>query len=339
MDVTHHPSDTLLTERVEFPDNRLVLTLFGALDSHLKLMEKRLHISLHPLGNGVAITAPEHRAKKVCQLLQTLYTALEQGHAVDEKRVEDGIQTLESSEPLTETVRESPFSTELLLRTPRRVIYPRNPRQADFVRTLTLADMTFAIGPAGTGKTYLAVAAAVVHFMEGRVARIVLTRPAVEAGERLGFLPGDLQAKVDPYLRPLYDALHDMLGQEKVERMLQRNELEIAPLAYMRGRTLDEAFVILDEAQNTTTEQMKMFLTRLGAGSKMAVSGDITQIDLPRGQLSGLVQAVDRLQNLQGVAFVHFTHRDVVRHPLVRTIIQAYERGDLLLSSHAPTIK
>ena len=337
MDVTDHPTDTLLTERVEFPDNRLVLTLFGALDNHLKLMEKRLYISLHPLGNGVTITAPEHRAKKVCQLLKTLYTALEQGHAVDEKQVEAGIQTLEDSEP--ETVSELPFFTELLLRTPRRVIHPRNPRQADFVRTLALSDLTFAIGPAGTGKTYLAVAAAVVHFMEGRVARIVLTRPAVEAGERLGFLPGDLQAKVDPYLRPLYDALHDMLGPEKVERMLQRNELEIAPLAYMRGRTLDEAFVILDEAQNTTTEQMKMFLTRFGSGSKVAVSGDITQVDLPRGQLSGLVQAADRLQNLQEVAFVYFSHRDVVRHPLVRSIIQAYEQGDQHLSSHSPTIK
>ena len=354
-------SDEVFTERVEFPDNSLVMNLFGVLDSHLKLVEKRWRVSLYPLGNGVSITAPEQQAKKVRQLLETLYAALEQGHTVDEKRVADGIQSLEESElvsvshtglsagslgvePLgveslgvepmgvepmgVEPMALESLSLEPILQTPRRAISPRNLRQADYIRTMEVSDLTFAIGPAGTGKTYLAVAAAVVAFMKGEVARIVLTRPAVEAGERLGFLPGDLQAKVDPYLRPLYDALHDMLGSEKVERMLSRNELEIAPLAYMRGRTLEEAFIILDEAQNATTQQMKMFLTRLGAGSKVAVSGDITQLDLPRGVVSGLVQAIGILKHVQEVAFIHFTHRDVVRHVLVRKIVRAYEEAE-----------
>ncbi len=246
---------------------------------------------------------------------------------MDQQWVEQAIQIVEERERFPETRADRPSAVESVLRTPLRILYPRTPRQADYLRTLATSDLTFAIGPAGTGKTFLAVAAAVTQWLEGRVARIILTRPAVEAGERLGFLPGDLQAKVDPYLRPLYDALHAMLGPEKVERMLLRHELEIAPLAYMRGRTLEEAFIILDEAQNTTTEQMKMFLTRFGEGSRVAVSGDITQIDLPRGQPSGLVQAARILQNLSGVAFVRFTHRDVIRHPLVRKIVQAYEQS------------
>ena len=327
-DLESSPIENILTERIEFPDNRLVLDLFGALDAHLRLIEKRLHVALHPLGNGVTITAPQPQLKKVRQLLETLYTALEQGHTLDEKRLEDTIQTVEETVLLDENLTQVPLYGTSQLRTPRRLIYPRNPQQANYIQTLGSSDLTFAIGPAGTGKTYLAVASAVVNWMEGRVARIILTRPAIEAGERLGFLPGDLQAKVDPYLRPLYDALYDMLGLEKVERMLNRHELEIAPLAYMRGRTLEEAFIILDEAQNTTTEQMKMFLTRFGAGSKVAVAGDITQLDLPKGQLSGLVQAMEYLKNLQGVAFVPFTYRDVVRHPLVRKIVQAYEQMD-----------
>ena len=344
---TQNTANAILTERLEFPNNQLVMSLFGALDAHLKMLEKRLGVSLHPLGNGVAITAPEHQAKqakKVRQLLETLYADLEQGHTVDEQRVEDSIQTLEDlaflaedlTEDLTEDLANAPLCTELLLRTPRRVIYPRNHSQAAYIQTMKTSDLTFAIGPAGTGKTYLAVAAAVVSLLEGDVARIILTRPAVEAGERLGFLPGDLQAKVDPYLRPLYDALHDMLGSEKVERMLSRNELEIAPLAYMRGRTLEEAFIILDEAQNTSPEQMKMFLTRFGTGSKVAVSGDITQLDLPRGQKSGLVHAMEILQALQEVGFVHFTHRDVVRHKLVRRIVQAYEKTNQNKLSNVP---
>ena len=326
-DLEPHPVENPVTERVAFPDNLLVMTLFGALDRHLKRLEARLGVSLHPLGNGVTITAPGDRAKEVKQVLQTLYTALEQGQAVDEAWVETAIQTLEAP-PVTETAPKDPFCSTRLLRTPRRMVHPRNPRQVAYLHALETADLTFALGPAGTGKTYLAVAAAVVHWTEGKVARIILTRPAVEAGERLGFLPGDLHAKVDPYLRPLYDALHEMLGPEKVERMLQRHELEIAPLAYMRGRTLKEAFVILDEAQNATMEQMKMFLTRFGAGSKVAVSGDATQQDLPKGQRSGLVHAIKLLKHLPGVACVSFTHADGVRHPLVCKIVQAYEQAE-----------
>ncbi|MBF0583932.1 MAG: PhoH family protein [Magnetococcales bacterium] len=322
------PSPTPLSRtRIEFPSNALLLSLCGPLDSHLKQMEERLAVSLHPLGNSITITAPEPQTKKVQQLLESLYAALEQGHAVDQQWVEKGILKLEEEAFRHTPLPDCPELAEFVLRTPRRVLYPRTPRQAEYLQALSTAALTFAIGPAGTGKTFLAVAVAITHWLEGRVARIILTRPAVEAGERLGFLPGDLQAKVDPYLRPLYDALHAMLGPEKVERMLMRNELEIAPLAYMRGRTLEEAFIILDEAQNTTTEQMKMFLTRFGEGSQAVVSGDITQMDLPKGQPSGLVQAAKILQNIPEVAFVHFTHRDVVRHPLVRKIVQAYEQA------------
>ncbi|MEO5354005.1 MAG: PhoH family protein [Magnetococcus sp. XQGC-1] len=317
----------LSTERMEFPDNRLVMELCGALDVHLKQMEEALAVSLHPLGNRITITAPEPRLKKVRQLLTELYSALEEGHAVDQRWVERGIQTLAENDPAQVTATDPADFTEPVLRTPRRTLYPRTPKQADYLRTLATSDLTMAIGPAGTGKTFLAVAFAVTQWLEGRVARIILTRPAVEAGERLGFLPGDLQAKVDPYLRPLYDGLYSVLGQEKVERMLQRNELEIAPLAYMRGRTLEEAFIILDEAQNTTSEQMKMFLTRFGEGSRVAVAGDITQIDLPRGVPSGLIQAAKILRAVPGIAIVHFTSRDVVRHPLVRKIVHAYEQS------------
>lgn len=319
--------DPPATERLEFPDNRLVMRLCGALDGHLKQMEERLAVSLHPLGNRITIIAPEPRLQQVQQLLETLYHALEQGHAVDHQWVERGIQALEEREPVPPDPSDPQDFTEPVLRTPRRTLYPRTPKQADYLRTLSQFDLTMAIGPAGTGKTFLAVAAAVTQWLEGRVARIVLTRPAVEAGERLGFLPGDLQAKVDPYLRPLYDSLHTMLGQEKVERMLQRNELEIAPLAYMRGRTLEEAFIILDEAQNTTTEQMKMFLTRFGEGSRVVVAGDITQIDLPKGVPSGLIQAARVLRTVPEIAWIQFTYRDVVRHPLVRKIVQAYEQS------------
>ncbi|WP_130469825.1 PhoH family protein [Candidatus Magnetaquicoccus inordinatus] len=327
-----NPVHKLLTEKIEFPDNRLLVQLRGALDHNLRHLEQQLQVTLLPQGNGVLITADRTRAKKVRQLLETLYADLEQGHPVDHHWVERGIRALDDTESwhapaLHKTAHALPPSGEVALRTPRRQIYPRTNKQSEYLRALQQADLTFAIGPAGTGKTYLAVAAAVTQWLDGRVARIVLTRPAVEAGERLGFLPGDLQAKVDPYLRPLHDALYAMLGPEKVERMLSRNELEVAPLAYMRGRTLDESFIILDEAQNTTTEQMKMFLTRFGEGSRAVISGDITQIDLPKGQPSGLVQAAKILQNIPEAVFVYFTHQDVVRHPLVGKIVQAYEQA------------
>ncbi|MBF0626759.1 MAG: PhoH family protein [Magnetococcales bacterium] len=305
-----------------FPNNQLAAALFGALDLHLRLVEQRMGVELHPVGNRVTLIAAPERARPVQQLLLALYAALEQGQNVDLARVEAGMLALELPEGSAD-----PLSEQCLLRTPLREIHPRTPRQAEYLRELNRSPVVFAIGPAGTGKTYLAVAAAVMDFVEGRTARIVLTRPAVEAGEHLGFLPGDLQDKVDPYLRPLYDALHDMLGFEKVERMLSRNQLEIAPLAFMRGRTLTEASIILDEAQNTTVEQMKMFLTRLGEGSRVVVSGDITQVDLPTHRRSGLAHAVEVLRRVEGISFVWFTHRDVVRHPLVRRIVQAYEEA------------
>ncbi|MBF0126663.1 MAG: PhoH family protein [Magnetococcales bacterium] len=311
-----------MTITLAFPDNRLAATLFGALDVHLRLVEERMGVILYPLGNSVTLTASPDRVDKARRLLELLYAALEQGQTVDYDRVEAGMLALEKQD-----APEDLLTGKWVLRTPLREIHPRTPRQGEYLRALMRPNLVFAVGPAGTGKTYLAVAAAVVDFIEGRVARIILTRPAVEAGENLGFLPGDLQDKVDPYLRPLYDALYDMLGFEKVERMLGRNELEIAPLAYMRGRTLSEAFIILDEAQNATVEQMKMFLTRFGEGSRVVVCGDVTQVDLPAHRRSGLDHAVEILQGVEGIAFARFSHQDVVRHPLVRRIVRAYEEA------------
>jgi phosphate starvation-inducible PhoH-like protein len=214
---------------------------------------------------------------------------------------------------------------ETTLRTPKRIVRGRGPRQRQYIRHILTHDINFGIGPAGTGKTYLAVACAVEALETSRVQRILLVRPVVEAGERLGFLPGDLEQKIDPYLRPLYDALHEMLGFEKVARLLEKNIIELAPLAYMRGRTLNESFIILDEAQNTTAEQMKMFLTRIGFGTTAVITGDITQIDLRRTQLSGLKEAMEILRNVEGITFTHFTPQDVVRHALVQKIVEAYE--------------
>ncbi|MBF0421859.1 MAG: PhoH family protein [Magnetococcales bacterium] len=322
VDMNDHPAAELRSHVVEFPDNRLAASLFGELDSHLKLMEHRLGVQLHPIGNTVVITASWQLVEKARILLETLYESLKRGQFVDQQCVEAGIRALCD----TGGVRDV-FAPENVIRTPRRTIQARTLRQADYIQTLGRSELTFAIGPAGTGKTYLAVASAVARFQEGSVSRIILTRPAVEAGERLGFLPGDLQAKIDPYLRPLFDSLQDTLGADRMEKMVSRNALEVAPLAYMRGRTLEEAFIILDEAQNVTPEQMKMFLTRLGTGSRTVVCGDATQIDLPRGTRSGLIDAMDILKHVEGIAWIHFSEHDVVRHPLVRSIVQAYDRA------------
>lgn len=306
-------------ETLTFPDNALAAALFGEHNGHLKMIEERLGVVIHTQGNAVAISGQEGigRARRV---LVDLYALLEEGRSVTPERVADALRVVGEAPP------KEVFAEENRLETPRRSILPRGLKQAEYVTAIRERDLIFAIGPAGTGKTYLAVAAAVAALVQGRYARIILTRPAVEAGERLGFLPGDLQAKVDPYLRPLYDALYDMLGAERVEKMLAQNILEIAPLAYMRGRTLEEAFVILDEAQNTSPNQMKMFLTRLGQGSKAVAAGDITQIDLPPGQESGLVDALEVLEGVEGVAVTAFTEKDVVRHPLVQRIVKAYDR-------------
>lgn len=323
VDMSNGQTPTSHSEVVEFPDNRLAASLFGELDGHLKLMENQLEVVLHPMGNSVVITATKKQRDKVKELLKTLYDSLKRGQHVDQQRVEAGIHALHEKSRLKDI-----FSPENVISTPKKAIQPRTPRQADYIKTLNHSQLTFAIGPAGTGKTYLAVAAAVASYQEGSISRIILTRPAVEAGERLGFLPGDLQAKIDPYLRPLFDALQEMLGGERIEKMLSRNVLEVAPLAYMRGRTLDEAFIILDEAQNVTPEQMKMFLTRLGSGSHTVVCGDITQVDLPKGTRSGLIDAMDILSHVKEIEWVHFSEQDVVRHPLVRSIVRAYDEAN-----------
>ncbi|MBF0159294.1 MAG: PhoH family protein [Magnetococcales bacterium] len=314
------PVTAVTHDVMTFPDNQLAIQMFGAYDQYVDLIEQRLAVTLHPRGNSLVMTGQAGQLSDARQLLQEIYRGLEQGVVVNRSRIEALLQMVTEEEPL-------PSQLDIELRTPCRVIAARNVRQASYIRLMQRFDLTFCIGPAGTGKTYLAAAVAVAGLIEGRWRRIILTRPAIEAGERLGFLPGDLQAKVDPYLRPLHDALHDMLGAERVERMLQQRVLEIAPLAYMRGRTLEQAFIILDEGQNATVAQMKMFLTRLGAEARMVVCGDVTQVDLPAAAPSGLSHALQLLRNVEGIGFATFTDRDVVRHRLVRRIVQAYEQA------------
>jgi len=307
---------------LQFDDNRLLPVLFGEHDRHLARIEQSLGVSLMSRGNQVAVTGEPAAVAQARQVLNQLYQRLKRGHAVDLNEIDAAIrltQTEDGAEP-------SLFDTDgAAIRTQRRHISPRTPAQARYLRQLQERVLVFGLGPAGTGKTYLAVAVAVAHLTKGEVDRIVLSRPAVEAGERLGFLPGDLREKVDPYLRPLYDALYDMMPADQVLRRLSTGEIEIAPLAFMRGRTLTHCYVILDEAQNTTPVQMKMFLTRLGEKSRMAVTGDLSQVDLPPGQRSGLQDAVDTLAGIEGVAMVHFTDADIVRHPLVTRIVRAYD--------------
>jgi phosphate starvation-inducible PhoH-like protein len=307
---------------LQFDDNRLLPILYGEHDRHLARIEQSLGVSLMSRGNQIAVSGDPPAVAQARQVLNQLYQRLKRGFAVDFSEIDAAIrlsQPEESTEP-------SLFGTDgVAIRTQRRHITPRSATQAQYLRQLQERELVFGIGPAGTGKTYLAVAVAVAHLTRGDVDRIVLSRPAVEAGERLGFLPGDLREKVDPYLRPLYDALYDMMPAEQVLRRLSNGEIEIAPLAFMRGRTLTHCFAILDEAQNTTPVQMKMFLTRLGEKSRMAVTGDLSQIDLPLGQRSGLQDAVDTLTGVDGIGMVRFTDADIVRHPLVGRIVRAYE--------------
>ena len=307
---------------LQFDDNRLLPILYGEHDRHLARIEQSLGVSLMSRGNQIAVSGDPPAVAQARQVLNQLYQRLKRGFAVDFSEIDAAIrlsQPEESTEP-------SLFGTDgVAIRTQRRHITPRSATQAQYLRQLQERELVFGIGPAGTGKTYLAVAVAVAHLTRGDVDRIVLSRPAVEAGERLGFLPGDLREKVDPYLRPLYDALYDMMPAEQVLRRLSNGEIEIAPLAFMRGRTLTHCFAILDEAQNTTPVQMKMFLTRLGEKSRMAVTGDLSQIDLPLGQRSGLQDAVDTLTGVEGIGMVRFTDADIVRHPLVGRIVRAYE--------------
>jgi phosphate starvation-inducible PhoH-like protein len=298
--------------------------LCGTHDEHLRLIEEYLGVSIASRGNLFRVSGDSKSSRSAEKVLRELYGATDGKEVLTLAGVHSTLQRF-ALEPAAE---EGVADQETRLRTPKRVVQPRTTHQREYVRKILTHDINFGVGPAGTGKTYLAVACAVEALESSRVQRIVLVRPVVEAGERLGFLPGALEEKIDPYLRPLYDALHEMFGFEKVGRLLERHVIEIAPLAYMRGRTLNESFIILDEAQNTTAEQMKMFLTRIGFGTTAVITGDVTQIDLKRGQTSGLKQAVEILKGVEGITFTHFTPQDVVRHALVQRIVEAYERFD-----------
>jgi phosphate starvation-inducible protein PhoH and related proteins len=300
-------------------DNVRLVELCGPLDEHLRLIESRLGVEVRRRGNRFQLVGLASAIERAESVLQDLY-ARAQREPVDSERVHIALQALDMDG--SDAEKES---QDLKVRTARGAIRARGANQTEYLNNVRTHDLTFGIGPAGTGKTYLAVACAVEALQSEKVRRIVLVRPAVEAGERLGFLPGDLSQKVDPYLRPMYDALYEMLGFERVAKLIERNVIEVAPLAFMRGRSLNDSFVILDEAQNTTNEQMKMFLTRIGFGSKAVVTGDITQIDLPTSKQSGLRTVIDILRGVRGIAFTMFTSRDVVRHPLVQRIVQAYE--------------
>ena len=311
--------------QMEFDDNTLLPLLFGERDSHLDRIERQLGVSVVSRGNRLAISGPSSRADQARAALAALYDRLKRGLEVDGATVDAAVRLAHGRRS---TEAPSPWGAESEIHTRKRRISPRSPVQAEYIRALKSRELVFGLGPAGTGKTYLAVATAVDMMMSGAVERIILSRPAVEAGERLGFLPGDLREKVDPYLRPLYDALHDMLPGEQVTKRLANGDIEIAPLAFMRGRTLAHAYVILDEAQNTTPVQMKMFLTRLGEGARMAVTGDPSQVDLPKGATSGLTDALAALDGVPEIGIVHFTEADVVRHKLVQRIVQAYDQRD-----------
>ncbi len=309
-------SRTLVLE----PDNiERLANLSGPLDAHLRVIEKRMHVEIANRGNIFRIDGSADASEQTARLLHALYRDTESSVLTRE--------TLELRLGSTDDPDEA-SADEVAIKVKRGMLRGRGANQQIYLHAVVRHAINFGIGPAGTGKTYLAVASAVEALNDSRVQRLILVRPAVEAGEKLGFLPGDLSQKVDPYLRPLYDALYEMLGVEKVARLIERNVIEIAPLAYMRGRTLNDAFVILDEAQNTSIEQMKMFLTRIGFGSTAVITGDLTQIDLPKSQKSGLRDAIDVLRGVEGISFTFFTARDVVRHPLVAKIVRAYDARD-----------
>jgi phosphate starvation-inducible PhoH-like protein len=312
---------------IEFEEATVLGALFGQFDANLVLIENRLGVYISARGNRVQLEGPEDSIARARDVLKGMHQRLLQGGELDSGVVESLIAM--SNEPTLEGIISGDGETPpIMIRTRKKTIVPRSAMQIEYMRALASRDIIFALGPAGTGKTYVAVAQAVSQLITGSVQRLILSRPAVEAGERLGFLPGDMKEKVDPYLRPLYDALYDCMPPEQVERRLASGEIEVAPIAFMRGRTLADAFVILDEAQNTTPAQMKMFLTRFGQNSRMVVCGDPKQVDIPGGaQMSGLKDAVDRLEGIEGIAVTRFTSADVVRHPIVGRIVDAYEGG------------
>ena len=299
--------------------------LCGQFNQHLKQIEERLDVTIRHRGNVFAVSADNERAEVAGEIIKRLFR--ETGK---DEPLSPNIVHLFLQESAVEWIQEEADEKLISLRTRKGLVTPRGANQQSYVKSILCQDINFGIGPAGTGKTYLAVAAAVQALEEEQIRRILLVRPAVEAGEKLGFLPGDLAQKIDPYLRPLYDALYEMLGFERVDRLIEKNVIEVAPLAYMRGRTLNNSFIILDESQNTTQEQMKMFLTRIGFGSTAVITGDITQIDLPKGTRSGLISAIEVLKGVEGIGFTWFNAKDVVRHPLVQRIVQAYDRFDQL---------
>ena len=313
---------------LQFDDNRLLPLLFGEHEQHLAKIERELGVSLVSRGNQLTISGPEGSVGAARQVMTSLYQRLKRGLDVDQGEIEAALRMSRQDDGLEPNLFGADSGQGAAIKTQRRLITPRSVMQARYMRLLRERELVFGIGPAGTGKTYLAVAVAVAMLMKGAVDRIVLSRPAVEAGERLGFLPGDLKEKVDPYLRPLYDALHDMMPGDQVLKRITNGEIEIAPLAFMRGRTLANSFVILDEAQNTSPMQMKMFLTRLGQNSRMAVTGDLTQIDLPAGQKCGLKDALGAVGEIPEIGIVEFSQADVVRHALVGKIVGAYDSRD-----------
>jgi phosphate starvation-inducible protein PhoH and related proteins len=306
--------------RIALPE-RGAEALFGNHDENLRFLESSLKVRVRNHGQELIVEGDDKNEGVVAEVFEQLGQLMKDGYAVSsgDVRLASELLTQDGNTRLRDYLMKS------AVRGGKKVVVPRSLNQRSYLEQIESHDMVFGIGPAGTGKTYLAVAQAVASLLQKQVARIVLARPAVEAGEKLGFLPGDLQDKVDPYLRPLYDALYDLLDYEKVARLLERNAIEVAPIAFMRGRTLNDAFVIIDEAQNTTTEQMKMVLTRIGFGSKVVVNGDITQIDLPTGRTSGLVEAIHVLAGVAGISFTYFDEKDVVRHKLVQAVIKAYE--------------
>jgi phosphate starvation-inducible PhoH-like protein len=315
---------------LEPADNNRLANLCGQFDEHLRQIERRLGVEIASRGNVFRVTGRPGAAEVGGDVLLSLF-AMTATERLDSERVHMALQESFMDAPApggSKDVAGDDDGEVVSIQTRRKLIRPRGSNQTLYMRRIRDHDLAFGVGPAGTGKTYLAVAGAVEALENEQVRRIVLVRPAVEAGERLGFLPGDLSQKVDPYLRPMYDALYDMIGAERVTLLIERNVIEIAPLAFMRGRSLNESFVILDEAQNTSIEQMKMFLTRIGFGSRAVVTGDITQIDLPSGQVSGLKDAIDVLEDVKGVSFTYFKPKDVVRHELVQRIVEAYEKND-----------
>ena len=319
------PTTLILRHSFEPPDNARLAHLCGSLDEHLRRIEEALDVSVSRRNEFFRIEGPKARAEHAMSLLQALYGQAQRPISAEQVQ----LALVQSGAAAAQPEGDEAAADTLTLRTRRNDLSGRTPNQRTYLRNILNHDITFGIGPAGTGKTFLAVACAVDALERSAVQRIILTRPAVEAGERLGFLPGDLAQKVDPYLRPLYDALYDLMGADKVARAFEKGTLEIAPLAFMRGRTLNHAFVILDEAQNSTAEQMKMFLTRIGFGTKAVVTGDVSQIDLPRGTESGLIDAERILRRVRGIATTRFTSSDVVRHPLVARIVEAYDAARL----------